>query len=64
MEDTNLGKSLDNGKADKEELEKHLPEWFILLRKLVAEYLKKQGSHKTVPELINKEERAEESAHG
>jgi len=33
---TELDKRLD---AKNAELEKHLPEWYVILRKLVAEYL-------------------------
>jgi hypothetical protein len=36
MKNTEVGKRLD---AENAELEKHLPEWFILIRKLVAEHL-------------------------
>ncbi len=61
MEDTNLGKSLDNGK---EELEKHLPDWFLLLRRLVAEQLNKQDNHKTLLEAAGTQELEEGAAHG
>ncbi len=45
MENYELDKPLDS----KVELERHLPEWFVLLRKLVAEHLEDRSEDKTKP---------------
>jgi len=51
MENYELDKPLDS----KVELEKHLPEWFILLRKLVAEHLNVKEEIKLNSEAKNDE---------
>lgn len=44
MENQNeLDEPLDQRQSAKVELEKHLPEWFLLLRRLVVEYLNKHS---------------------